>query len=65
MRHLIQLVDASKDRVGYSGTCTHCGRPAAKEAHFDEGTAVVIERYCAECSEPEMFARLQKWYGQF
>jgi hypothetical protein len=41
----------------------HCGKAATKEAHFDEQSVVVIERYCATCSEPKFFQRLQAWYS--
>jgi hypothetical protein len=58
-------VDASKNNAGYSGSCTHCGKTAAKEVHFSDDGVVVIEKYCAACSEPEIFDRLQKWYSQF
>jgi hypothetical protein len=60
MRHLIQVVDAVKGRVG---SCTHCGNPATREARFDEGGAVLIEKYCGACGEPNTFQQLQEWYS--
>jgi hypothetical protein len=31
---------------------------------FNSGSIVIIERYCATCSEPREFARLQEWYSR-
>lgn len=30
-------------------TCVHCGSPATKEALFDGGGIIVVEKYCDEC----------------
>lgn len=64
MRHLIQVIDARKNGAGYAGSCTHCGKPATKEAQFDEQSVIIIEKYCDACSEPSMFEKLQEWYSR-
>ena len=58
MPDLHEIRDATKNSVGFSGTCVHCGKPAAKEAIFDSDGVLTVERYCAVCSEPETFERL-------
>jgi hypothetical protein len=62
---LYEIRDAKKNAAGYSGSCVHCGKPAAKEVLFDKEGVLIVERYCASCSEPENFESLQKWYARF
>lgn len=51
-------------KTGHKGTCTHCGKPATKEAVFKEDGINVIEKYCDACMEPKEFERLQSIYSR-
>ena len=46
------------------GFCTHCGKPAAKEALFQGDGIIVIEKYCDACMEPKEFNRIQTIYSR-
>jgi hypothetical protein len=67
VRQISATLDAEpiRNSLVYRGTCVHCGKPAAKEVHFQEDGFIIVERYCAACLEPENFKSLQKWYARF
>jgi hypothetical protein len=54
----------SDGKTGHRGSCTHCGKPATKEALFKVDGVVVIEKYCDTCMEPKEFERLQEIYSR-
>jgi hypothetical protein len=56
--------DVTPNRAGFSGACVHCGNPAAKEVLLKDEGIVIIERYCATCSEPTEFQSLKEWYSR-
>jgi hypothetical protein len=46
------------------GVCVHCGKPAAKEALFKGDGITVIEKYCGDCLETEMFGLIMTFYDR-
>jgi hypothetical protein len=53
-------------KAGYTGTCTHCGKPATKEAYFRDNGVIIIERYCDGCiMDTVRFNQIQTFYSRF
>ena len=64
MRKPYQVRNPTKTTAGQSGSCVHCGNPAAKEVLLKEEGIVIIEKYCDACSEPTKFKQLQEMYAR-
>lgn len=54
----------SDGKTGRTGSCTHCGKPATKEALFRVEGITIVEKYCDACMEPKEFKRLQNMYSR-
>lgn len=43
--------------------CTHCGKPATKEALFKESGIMVVEKYCDDCiMDPKKFREILRMH---
>jgi hypothetical protein len=62
VREPFEIRPASRSTSNAPSSCTHCGAPAAKEALFKDGDAILIEKYCDDCLKKERFEAIMAFY---